>query len=168
MVVTTLKMSLGCRPSFLHTTTPRSNQPYWKSNNNNKKYKQYLCSTMCVDHFYIALFSALEQTHCTRMWFCTAFLQENMWAKINTLFSHKLPLLAEREKGWLSRQSSRSGPFSLSWPDLLWPSLFKMTASQYCAQSCFDFVTQNDLTHEYSWVVHQEWFIKNGLFKMVH
>ena len=76
-----------------------------KATTTTKRYKQYLCTTMVVlvcvfvDHFYIALFSALEQTPCTCMWFCIAFLQGNMWAKINTPFFHKLPLLAEREKG---------------------------------------------------------------------
>ena len=29
--------------------------------------KQYFCDVVVVDHFYIALFSALKQTHCARM-----------------------------------------------------------------------------------------------------
>ena len=28
-----------------------------------------ICVIIIIDRFYIALFSALEQTHCARMWF---------------------------------------------------------------------------------------------------
>ena len=40
--------------------------PYWLTS---CKTPSYLLSYFIIDHFYIALFSALQQAHCARMWF---------------------------------------------------------------------------------------------------